>query len=116
MAACYSIWYLQGRYKLIFLRSMNPRLSFPLPLNQTPKGFPQNLVRQSLVLFCNLKPCCARAQGRPMKEGAEAGGRPESGSNSEEDEEDEFEDAKTDLDYEDFTVSAPPQHRWEEEG
>jgi hypothetical protein len=35
--------------------------------------------------------------------------RPESGSNSED--EDEFEDAKTDLDYEDFTVSAPPQHR-----
>jgi hypothetical protein len=37
--------------------------------------------------------------------------RPESGSNSED--EDEFEDAKTDLDYEDFTVSAPPQHRSE---
>ncbi len=36
------------------------------------------------------------------------------GSNTEEEdeeEEDEFEDAKTDLDYEDFTVSAPPQHR-----
>ncbi len=36
------------------------------------------------------------------------------GSNTDEDEEeeeDEFEDAKTDLDYEDFTVSAPPQHR-----
>jgi hypothetical protein len=45
-----------------------------------------------------------------VKEGFE-GARPESGSNSE-DEEDEFEDAKTDLDYEDFTVSAPPQHRY----
>ncbi len=36
------------------------------------------------------------------------------GSNTEEEdeeEEDEFEDAKTDFDYEDFTVSAPPQHR-----
>ena len=35
---------------------------------------------------------------------------PQQHGNSE-DEDDEFEDAKTDLDYEDFTVSAPPQHR-----
>jgi hypothetical protein len=44
------------------------------------------------------------------------GGLEDSGGGSntdeeEEEEEDEFEDAKTDLDYEDFTVSAPPQHR-----